>query len=101
MWQTIKKILQKNKNAYIIVLENEKPVMVIAGFDEFEKKLGKELEKDEDSIGDNPGLEVEAKDEVYEDVNREIINLQAPEEQNLQIAEEKVNEITIEDIPVL
>lgn len=82
-------------------MENEKPVMVIAGFDEFEKKPVKELEKDEDNIGDNPGLEGEAKGEVYEDLNREIINLQAPEEQNLQIAEEKPNEITIEDIPVL
>lgn len=37
MFKTIKDILRKNKNACIIVVENEKPLLVVSSFEEYQR----------------------------------------------------------------
>lgn len=112
MLNTIKKILQKNKDAYVIIVENNKPVFVVSSFEEYEKMM-----EDKDVFGEDDFLtEIPSGEEIMEGDNREIINLGAPEGQNLQIIEEaledlpssdqesqeeKSDEIRIEDIPLL
>ncbi len=57
MFNLIKQIFQKNKNAYIVVIENEKPVLVIQSFEEYQKIFGGNPEhKEADNSGkDNLG----------------------------------------------
>lgn len=100
MWNTIKNILQKNKNAYIIVVENGKPVMVINSFEEYHRLTeGRENKP----LGERTAAKEE---NILEEINQEIANLQEPE-QNLQVTEEApkgiqaVDEIRVEDIPLL
>jgi len=103
MWQTIKNILQKNKDAYIVIVENEKPLAIITGYDVFEKKLDEAgKSKKSESTSQQTAKTQSDELEVYEEVNREIINLQAPSEQPTNKADDdKSEEVTIEDIPIL
>jgi PHD/YefM family antitoxin component YafN of YafNO toxin-antitoxin module len=109
MMQTIKKILAKNKNACVIIMEDNEPAFVVIGFKEYEKMANNE---NEDFIADD--FLPEADEDILEEVNSEIINLGAPQsevnsgdakEQNMQIIEENpmemsMQEIKIEDIPL-
>ncbi|MBI4837511.1 MAG: hypothetical protein HY813_03875 [Candidatus Portnoybacteria bacterium] len=49
MFNLIKQIFQKNKNAYVVVVENEKPVLVIQSFEEYQKFFGGNLKQKEAS----------------------------------------------------
>ena len=101
MLNTIKKILQKNKNAFIVLVENNQPTYVVLSFEEYERlsegQSGKQL----------PLIESPARENVLDEVNQEIINLQAPQEEMEDIAIEEMapvsdqQEIKIEDIPLL
>jgi PHD/YefM family antitoxin component YafN of YafNO toxin-antitoxin module len=92
---TIKKILQKNKNASVIVVENNKPVYVIISFEEYERLNG--------LVEENPSSsKIQPEENALDEINREIINLGAPQEQSVQIVEEEEpQEIRVEDIPLL
>ncbi len=95
MMDTIKKIMEKNKNAYIVIVENDKPVYVITSFEEYERMSG--------SVKGSPQrLNFQPEEKNLDEINREIINLGAPQEQALQIVEEEEpQEIRVEDIPLL
>jgi signal recognition particle GTPase len=118
MMQTIKKILAKNKNACVIIMEDNEPSFVVTSFEEYEKSFslnGEEKMTDnenEDFLSDD--FSPAADEEILEEVNSEIINLGAPQsevnkedikEQSMQIVEENpqemsMQEIKIEDIPL-
>jgi CBS domain-containing protein len=113
MMDTIKKILAKNKNACVVVVENEKPVFVITGFEEYDRMFS-------GNSASEPRQKSFFQDEkVLEEVNQEIINLGAPrnempsileeiKEQDVQIIEDnpqmpqmpEMQEIKVEDIPL-
>jgi hypothetical protein len=113
MISIIKKILQKDKNAHIIIMEEGEPSFVVSSFEEYEKMLQGEdvFEQDNDFLAEIPSEE-----EIMGDMRQEMINLGEPEAESLQIIEEaiedlplqeqgkqeeKIDEIRIEDIPLL
>jgi hypothetical protein len=123
MFNLIKQIFQKNKNAYIVVVENEKPVAVIQSFEEYQKIFGGNLKQKEidDSDKDDSGKDnldktvdnsandsfnlVENKDEdELERLNREIMSLQSPSEFGAEMPEggrREAGTAGVEDIPVM
>jgi len=106
MMQTIKKILAKNKNACVIIMEDNEPAFVVTSFEEYERMADN---ANEDFLTDD--FSPEAVEDILEEVNSEIINLGAPQdeadskEQSMQVVEENpqemsMQEIKIEDIPL-
>lgn len=105
MMEPIKKIIQKNKNANIIIMENDKPAYVVLSFEEYERLANRQ---DGFSFSERNFLSAPTNDDIaLEEVNQEIINLQAPKEDILEdivvedIPLQESKEIRIEDIPLL
>lgn len=118
MMNTIKKILQKDKSAHIIIIEENKPSFVVSSFEEYERMLeGRDLFSENGDFleSDDFLAEIPSGEENVGDVNQEIISLAGPEKQDLQIIEEtiedlpyqapqrqeEIDEVRIEDIPLL
>lgn len=107
MFDKIKKILNKNKNAFVVLVENDAPAYVVLGFDEYERLINRQEEipfSDPRRFLAEPANE----DQIFNEVNQEIINLQAPKEDVVEdiVLEEMTpaagsQEIRIEDIPLL
>lgn len=103
----IKKILRKNKNAFVVLVEENEPVYVVLNFDEYERLSNRQ----EEITFSSPKRFLEepaGEDQVFNEVNQEIINLQAPKEDVIEdiVLEEimpasESQEIKIEDIPLL
>ena len=89
MWETIKKILQKNKGTCIII-EDNKPVYVVVNFTDYQRLL----EKEESAQN--------KEEQTLTEVNTEIANLPALKDQDLTIEEQvdQLEEIKVEDIPL-
>lgn len=107
MMESIKKIIQKNKKANIIIIEDNKPTYVVLSFEEYEKLANQQSGF---SFPERTNfLAAPMNEEIaLEEVNQEIINLQAPKEDILEdIVVEDIafnpesKEIRIEDIPLL
>jgi PHD/YefM family antitoxin component YafN of YafNO toxin-antitoxin module len=109
MTETIKKILDSNKNACVVVVENDKPVFVVISFEEYDRVFSR------NPIGEQRQKSFFQDEKALEEVNREIINLGAPRdeisveddvrEQDIRIIEEslpiqEIQEIKVEDIPL-
>ena len=109
MMDKIKKILNKNKNAFVILVENGEPAYVVLNFEELASR------QEEFSF---PGqkrflAEPASEEHIFNEVNQEIINLQAPKEDVVEdiVLEDftpaynasatEPQEIKIEDIPLL
>ena len=79
MMDKIKKILNKNKNAFVILVENGEPAYVVLNFEEYEKLASRQEEFS--FPGQKRFLAEPASEEhIFNEVNQEIINLQAPKE---------------------
>lgn len=112
MFDKIKKILNKNKNAFVVLVENDAPAYVVLNFEEYEKLSSRQ---EEISFSGQKRFLAEpvGDDQIFNEVNQEIINLQAPKEDVIEdiILEElapaesapavEPQEIRIEDIPLL
>jgi hypothetical protein len=94
MFSAIKKILQKDKNAHIIIMEEGKPSFVISSFEEYEKIL-----QDQDLFhqSDDFLAEIPSEEEIMGDMQQEMINLGEPQAQNLQVIEETIEELPLQD----
>lgn len=116
MFNLIKQIFQKNKNAYVVVVENEKPVLVIESFEEYQRILGGNLEHKkagEDKNDDKAVRAVEnptddlfdftGSEDELESLNREIMNLQTPLEPEVETpsSQREMGNAGVEDIPVI
>lgn len=107
MFDKIKKILNKNKDAFVVLVEDDAPAYVVLGFDEYERLINRQ----EEIPFSSPRkflAEPANEDQIFNEVNQEIINLQAPKEDVVEdiVLEEMTpatepQEIRIEDIPLL
>jgi len=112
MMDKIKKILSKNKNALVVLVEDGAPAYVVLGFDEYER-LSNRQEEIPFSAPKRFLTEPVNEEQIFNEVNQEIINLQAPKEDIVEdiVLEElapkdsafasESQEIKIEDIPLL
>jgi PHD/YefM family antitoxin component YafN of YafNO toxin-antitoxin module len=107
MMDKIKKILRKNKNAFVVLVEENEPAYVVLNFDEYER-LSNKQEEIPFSSPKRFLAEPSGEDQIFNEVNQEIINLQAPKEDVIEdiVLEEimpavEPQEIKIEDIPLL
>ncbi|OIP79328.1 MAG: hypothetical protein CO002_03690 [Candidatus Portnoybacteria bacterium CG_4_8_14_3_um_filter_44_10] len=121
MFKLIKQIFQKNKNAYIIVVENEKPILVIQSPEEYQKIFGENSKpKEVDNSGkDNSGkdnlnkkadgpaddvFDFAGSEEDLEKLNREIMDLQLSSESGDEItgsSRREAGSARVEDIPLV
>ncbi len=95
LWESIKKILQKQKGTCIII-EEGKPAYVVMSFDEFENSLDAKEDRLERSVP-SP-----SEQELLERINQDIINwkeAQAQQEAS-ETPEEDKDEVKIEDLPL-
>src|SRR3989339_1957838 len=112
MMDKIKKILNKNKNAFVVLVENGDPAYAVLNFEEYEKLASRQEEFS--FPGQKRFLAESASEEhIFNEVNQEIINLQAPKEDVVEdiVLEDftpaynasatEPQEIKIEDIPLL
>lgn len=90
MFDKIKKILNKNKNAFVVLVENDAPAYVVLSFEEYEK-LSNRQEEIPFSGQKRFLAEPVNEDQIFNEVNQEIINLQAPKE-------DVVEDIVLEEI---
>ena len=98
MWNSIKKILQKQKGTCIIV-EDGKPAYVVMSFEDFEKSTG-EMEAKENLSGKIVPSATEQ--ELLERINQEITAWKGAQEaeQAAESLEAEEGEVKIEDLPV-
>jgi hypothetical protein len=97
MWETIKKILQKQPGTCIIV-EDGKPAYVVTKFPDYENSL------DEREAGATRNLNSNTSEgELMERINQEIANWKAMQQEALPetgLAETPDEEVKIEDLPL-
>jgi len=96
MWETIKKVLQKQKGTCIIV-EDGRPAYIVTSFDDYEKMTGSK-EPEAPKIGGNVSDQ-----ELLEKINSEIANwkIAQVEQQAAQALDENEDEeVRIEDLPL-
>jgi hypothetical protein len=98
MWETIKKILQKQPGACIIV-EDGKPAYIITKFSDYEDSFFDEKEKIvERNLNSNFSEE-----QLLERINQEISNWKATQQEQQPetgLAETPDEEVKIEDLPL-
>jgi hypothetical protein len=97
MWETIKKILQKQPGTCIIV-EDGKPAYVVTKFSDYEDFL----EEKEKIVGRNLNSNF-SEEELRERINQEIVNWKATQQETLPeigLAEGPDEEVKIEDLPL-
>ena len=97
LWETIKKVLQKQGGTCIIV-EDGRPVYVVTNFNEYEKLIDA---KNEANTAGKISMS-SSEQEILEKINQEIENWKPAqvETQAAQELEEEENEVKIEDLPV-
>ncbi|MFH0852397.1 MAG: hypothetical protein V1845_02245 [bacterium] len=96
MWETIKKVLQKQGGACIII-EDGKPTYVVSSFSEYQKLLESEEQEPQSLAGNN------SEQGLLERINQEIENWkasQAEEHAAETLAEEAESDVKIEDLPL-
>ncbi|MBI4708976.1 MAG: hypothetical protein HY764_02085 [Candidatus Portnoybacteria bacterium] len=101
MWETIKRVLQKQKGTCIII-EEGKPAYVVVSFSEYQKFLDSGPEPREPfevKVGANISEE-----QLLEKINQEITDwkvAQVEEQAAQRLAEEALDEeVKIEDLPI-
>jgi hypothetical protein len=122
VFNLIKQIFQKNKNAYVVVVENERPVFVIQSFDEYgricdgnyrrifdgnenvESGQGGDSDRKIDELPDDLFDFAGNSEEEIENLNREIMDLQSSPEFGGGAPGGDAREtkgVRVEDIPVI
>lgn len=112
MLNIIKDILRKNKHACIIIVEDEKPILVVNSFEEYQRLFNDSVEVGGSKIAQKPPFTQsdlslkENEGAALDEINQEIINLQNPRERNMRIGEDVeglggIEEIRVEDIPLV
>src|SRR4030042_5641079 len=98
MWDTIKKILQKQEGACIII-EDGKPEYVVTRFSDYEKFLEKKEEIAAKNFNSNF-----AEEELLDRINQEIASWKAVQQEQqaeAEITEKTIDEeVKIEDLPL-
>jgi len=96
LWETIKKVLQKQGGACIII-EDGKPTYVVSSFSEYQKLLESEEQEPQNLAGNI------SEQGLLERINQEIENWkvsQAEERVTETLAEEAESDVKIEDLPL-
>lgn len=97
MWETIKKILQKQPGTCIIV-EDGKPAYVVTKFSDYENSF----EEKEDTVARNFNSNF-SEERLLERINQEITNWKAMQQEaqgETGLAENLGEEVKIEDLPL-
>jgi len=96
MWETIKKILQKQGGTCIII-EEGKPVYVVSSFSEYQRMLS-----DNEAPAEKMPTSIREQD-LLEKINQEITNwksAQAEQEVSEDLGERANEDVRIEDLPL-
>jgi hypothetical protein len=97
MWETIKKILQKQEGTCIII-EDGKPVYVVTKFSDYEKSFEEKEEMPARNLNSNFSEEA-----LLERINQEITSWKAAQQETqaeADVAETPDEEVKIEDLPL-
>jgi hypothetical protein len=95
MWETIKKILQKQPGTCIIV-EDGKPAFVVTKFSDYENSL-----EEREIVA--PKFSNISEEQLLEKINQEITNwkvAQQEQQPDAVLAEDTADEVKIEDLPL-
>ena len=98
MWETIKKILQK-QNGTCIIIEDGKPAYVVMGFGDFQRYL----EAKEEAVPEDKKIVDISEQELLNKINDEITTwqaVQAEQQAAENLAEAAEPEVKIEDLPI-
>lgn len=95
MWETIKKVLQRQGGTCIII-EDGKPAYVVSSFVDYENLL-----KEKEPVLQNPITNI-SEQELLEKINQEIANWKTAqaEQQAPELLETPADEVKIEDLPL-